>query len=160
MQKLFWYQYNKGRTKCCHILKAHKFSLMIYNYLRLNCFSFLMRLFDEYCADLYAFSSFFCHSLFHKINTVFLFIFWNVKVLEINNRGREEGGGVGIKSGGCKIFQKLIIGGGRGTIIRYSREERFPELCNYFYYFTMQLRIAKIRTLTRFFFSNINPTSI
>ena len=133
---------------------------MIYNYLRLNFFSFLMRLFNEYCADLYAFSSFFCHSLFHKINTVFLFIFWNVKVLEINNRGREEGGGVGIKSGGCKIFQKLIIGGGRGTITLYSREERFSELCNYFYYFTMQLRIAKIRTLTRFFFSNINPTSI
>ena len=28
-QKLFWYQYNKGRTKCFHILKAHKFSLIM-----------------------------------------------------------------------------------------------------------------------------------
>ena len=26
--KLFWCQFNKGRTKCCHTLKAHKFSLL------------------------------------------------------------------------------------------------------------------------------------
>ena len=65
MQKLFWYQYNKGRTKCCHILKAHKFSLIMYNYmdisssLMLNFFPFLMRLFNEFHADLYAFSTWF-----------------------------------------------------------------------------------------------------
>ena len=51
MQKLFWYKYNKGRTKCCHILKAHRFSLMIYNYMDISLmlnfffFSFLMRFF-------------------------------------------------------------------------------------------------------------------
>ena len=38
-QKLFWYQYNKGRVKYCQILKAHKFS-MIYN-CHAEFFSFL-----------------------------------------------------------------------------------------------------------------------
>ena len=39
-----------GRTKCCHLVKAHKFSLMIYNYMDISSsliliffFSFLMR---------------------------------------------------------------------------------------------------------------------
>ena len=69
MQKLFWYNYNKGRTKCCHILKAHKLSLMIYNYMDINSqvyikshaefISFLMRFFNEFRVDLYAFSSWF-----------------------------------------------------------------------------------------------------
>ena len=39
-QKLFWYQYNKGRVKYCQILKAHKFSIMIYN-CHAEFFSFL-----------------------------------------------------------------------------------------------------------------------
>ena len=58
-QKLFWYQYRKGRTKCCHILKAHKFSLMIYNYMDISSSLFSYAFFNEFCADLYAFSSWF-----------------------------------------------------------------------------------------------------
>ena len=65
MQKLFCYQYNKGRTKSCHILKAHKFFLMIHNYmdisliLILNFFRFLCVFLNQICADLYTFLSWF-----------------------------------------------------------------------------------------------------
>ena len=54
MQKLFWYQYNKGRTKCCYILKAHKFSLMIYNYMDI-CSSLMLNFFRFLCDFLMSF---------------------------------------------------------------------------------------------------------
>ena len=47
-QKLFWCQYSKGRTKCCHILKAHKFSLMIYNYMDISS-SLMLNFFLSLC---------------------------------------------------------------------------------------------------------------
>ena len=50
-QKLFWYQFNKGRTKCCHILKVHKFSLMIYNYMDIS--SSLMLIFFRFLCVLF-----------------------------------------------------------------------------------------------------------
>ena len=46
-QNLFWYQYNKRRTKCCHILKAHKFAPMIYNYMDISS-SLMLNFFASY----------------------------------------------------------------------------------------------------------------
>ena len=56
-QKLFWYQYNKGRTNCCHILKAHKFSLMIYNYMDISS-SLILIFFRFLCVFLMNFVQF------------------------------------------------------------------------------------------------------
>ena len=47
---------------------TYKFSLMIYNYMdkfksHAEFFSFLMRFFNEFCADLYAFSTWFLGNL-------------------------------------------------------------------------------------------------
>ena len=46
--KRFWYQYNKGRTKYCHILKAQKFSQMMYNYMDINS-SLMLNFFRFLC---------------------------------------------------------------------------------------------------------------
>ena len=35
-KSLFWCQHNKGITKCCRILKARRFSVMICSYMDIN----------------------------------------------------------------------------------------------------------------------------
>ena len=50
-KKRFWYQYNKERSKCCHILKAYKFSLMICNYMDISS-SLMLNFFRFLCAFL------------------------------------------------------------------------------------------------------------